>query len=33
MSGLLDETYLNTLCGHLAERPPARGAWLDRARG
>ncbi|QKW20547.1 hypothetical protein HUT16_17060 [Kitasatospora sp. NA04385] len=33
MRDLLDETYLNTLCGHLAERPPARGAWLDRARG
>ncbi|MFJ8444461.1 hypothetical protein [Kitasatospora griseola] len=33
MRGLLDETYLNTFCEHLALRPPARGTWLDRARG
>ncbi|KDN85603.1 hypothetical protein [Kitasatospora cheerisanensis] len=33
MRGLLNETYLNDLCEHLAVRPPTRGTWLDRARG
>ncbi|MFD7639526.1 hypothetical protein ACFV4P_02620 [Kitasatospora sp. NPDC059795] len=33
MSGLLDKSYLNDLCEHLAGRPPAHGVWLDRARG
>ncbi|RGD59458.1 hypothetical protein DR950_18140 [Kitasatospora xanthocidica] len=33
MPGPLDETYLGTLCHHLATEPPTDGPWVSRARG
>ncbi|MEU3566822.1 hypothetical protein AB0E96_00100 [Kitasatospora sp. NPDC036755] len=33
MPAPLDETYLNTLCQHLATKPPVDGPWVSQARG
>ncbi|MFJ6136543.1 hypothetical protein [Kitasatospora sp. NPDC092286] len=32
MRGILDETYLNTLCDHLRSTPPTGGDWVTHAR-